>query len=144
MSVRKTEIIFDRLRQTGTLVMGQLMLTLNAKEEELLEGATPADEESNSFSRQDLIRALLLITSDNEGLLKEAQQLAAEGEKIHAELRYRPGESKGLSEEDYREAVKEEGSIKGAAEMLGVTRTSVREQCVRYNIYVPSIKGVPE
>ncbi len=138
--------------------MGQLMLTLNGKEEELLEDATPPlegaieeaieeatpDEESIRFSRQDLIRALLLITSDDQGLLKEAQKFAAKGEKLRAELRYRPGQAKGLSEEDYREAVQDQGSIKGAAEELGVTRTTVREQCVRYDIHVPSLGGVPK
>jgi hypothetical protein len=134
------------------------MLTLNDKEEELLEDATPPLEEAIeetiekakpeekpiSFSRQDLIRALLLIISDDQGLLEEAQKRAAKGEKLREELKYRPGQAKGLSEEDYREAVKNEGSIKGAAEALGVTRTTVREQCVRYDIHVPSLGGVPE
>jgi hypothetical protein len=138
--------------------MGQLMLTLNGKEEKLLEDATPPlegaieeaieeatpEEEPISFSRQDLIRALLLITTDDQGLLKEAQKCAAKGEKLREELKYRPGQAKGLGEEDYREAVQDEGSIKGAAEALGVTRTTVREQCVRYDIHVPSLGGVPE
>lgn len=124
--------------------MGQLMLTLNDREEKLLEDATPPSEEQENFSRQDLIRALLLIMSDNQGLLEEAEDLAARGEKLHAEIQYRPGQSKGFTEKDYREAVKEEGSIKGAAESLGVTRTTVREQCVRHEIVVPTLGGVPE
>ena len=120
--------------------MGQLMLTLNGKEEKLLEDATPDD----GFSRQDFIRALLLMASDYPTLFEKAQKRAAKGEKLREELKYRPGQAKGLGEEDYREAVQDQGSIKGAAEELGVTRTTVREQCVRYDIHVPSLGGVPK
>lgn len=55
-----------------------------------------------------------------------------------------PEHLKGYGEEDYREAVDKRGSMKGAADELGVTRPTVREMCVRYNIFVPSIDKVPD
>lgn len=51
---------------------------------------------------------------------------------------------KGYGEEDYREAIEKRESMNGAAKELGVTRPTVREMCVRYNIFVPSINKVPD
>ncbi|MFB6273980.1 MAG: hypothetical protein ABEL51_13905 [Salinibacter sp.] len=122
--------------------MSQLMLTINDREKEFLENAA-ADLEQD-VSRQDLLRALMLLSNEDKGLLEEAQKLARRGEKLQPKLEYQPGEAKGLTEADYREAVREEGSILGASETLGVARTTVREQCKRYEIEVPTLGGVPE
>jgi len=54
------------------------------------------------------------------------------------------GQRKGYSPSDYREAVDKRGSIKGAADELGVDRKTVRSQCVRHGIEVGSLGGVPD
>jgi hypothetical protein len=55
-----------------------------------------------------------------------------------------PGQRKGLSVEEYRNAVMDRGSIRGASLELGVDRKTVRDQCIRHEIEVPSLGGVPE
>jgi hypothetical protein len=54
------------------------------------------------------------------------------------------GQRKGFSPDDYREAVQKRGSLRGAAHELGVDRKTVRDQCIRHEIEVPSINGVPD
>jgi len=54
------------------------------------------------------------------------------------------GQRKGYSPSDYREAVEKRGSIKGAADELGVDRKTVRSQCVRHGIEVESLGDVPD
>jgi len=54
------------------------------------------------------------------------------------------GQRKGLTEDEVRDAVKERGSMRGAADELDVTRTTIRDWCIRHDIEVPSIGGVPE
>lgn len=53
------------------------------------------------------------------------------------------GGRKGLTEEDYREAVEEAGTMAGAGRILDVDEKTVREQCVRHEIEVASLGGVP-
>jgi integrase len=53
------------------------------------------------------------------------------------------GGRRGLSPQQYRKAVQETGSISGAARHLEVSKTTVREQCIRHEIEVPTIGGVP-
>lgn len=59
--------------------------------------------------------------------------------------RGRPGSGgrKGYDPVDYRRAVKKEETISGAAAKLGVHESTVREQCKRHEIVVPSINRVP-
>jgi len=54
------------------------------------------------------------------------------------------GQRKGFSPDDYREAVQKRESLRGAANELGVDRKTVRDQCIRHGIEVPSIGGVPD
>jgi len=54
------------------------------------------------------------------------------------------GERKGLSYDDVHEAVDEHGSMRAAARELDVTRTTIRDWCIRHEIEVPSIGRVPE
>lgn len=54
------------------------------------------------------------------------------------------GGRKGLTPEDYREAVQKRGNMAAAGRELGVNEKTVREQCKRHDIPVPSIGGVPE
>lgn len=54
------------------------------------------------------------------------------------------GQRKGFSPSDYREAVEKRGSLRGAAHELGVDRKTVRDQCRRHGISVPSLGGVPD
>lgn len=53
------------------------------------------------------------------------------------------GGRRGFDAEDYRKAIDEEGSIAGAARRLDVNESTVREQCIRHEIEVPSVGGVP-
>lgn len=53
----------------------------------------------------------------------------------------RGGGRKGYSEEDYREAVEEAGSMSGAARLLDVNESVVRRQCKRHEIPVPTLNG---
>jgi len=55
-----------------------------------------------------------------------------------------PGGRVGYDADDYREAIEEHGTIRSAARELGVSRTTVREMCVRHEIEVKSLGGVPE
>jgi integrase len=54
------------------------------------------------------------------------------------------GGRKGLNSDDYREAVQEGGNMAAAGRILGVNEKTVREQCKRHDIRVPSIGGVPQ
>jgi len=54
------------------------------------------------------------------------------------------GQRKGYTPTDYREAVQKRGSLRGAAMELGVDRKTVRDQCRRHDISVPSLGGVPD
>jgi integrase len=51
------------------------------------------------------------------------------------------GGRKGYSEEDYRKAIEEAGSISGAARLLDVGKSLVRRQCMRHEIPVPTLDG---
>ncbi len=53
------------------------------------------------------------------------------------------GGRRGFSPDDYRRAVEKEGSIAGAARRLDVNESTVREQCIRHEIEVPTIGGIP-
>lgn len=57
---------------------------------------------------------------------------------------YKDGQRKGLDANDYRRAVQKYGSMRAAAKKLDVSRPTVREMCVRHDIYVRSIDGVPK
>lgn len=119
--------------------MGQLLLTLNDNEEEWLEEVTPEEA-----SRQSLIRALMFEASQNGELLEVVQEGARADAKIPPKEQRMPGKKAGYGEEDYRAAIEKTGSMLGAAQELGVSRSTVREQCIRHDIHVPSIGGVPE
>jgi len=54
------------------------------------------------------------------------------------------GGRKGLATKDYREAVQEGGNMAAAGRILGVNEKTVREQCKRHRIEVPSLGGVPQ
>jgi len=54
------------------------------------------------------------------------------------------GQRKGYTPDDYRKAVEERGSLRGAAKELGVDRKTVRDQCRRHGIPVKSLGGVPD
>ena len=49
----------------------------------------------------------------------------------------------GYTADDYREAVAEHGSIRAASMALGVSRTTVRDMCRRYEIPVASLGDQP-
>lgn len=51
------------------------------------------------------------------------------------------GGRKGYSAEDYREAIEEAESISGAARLLDVDKSVVRNQCKRHEIPVPTLDG---
>jgi hypothetical protein len=51
------------------------------------------------------------------------------------------GGRKGYSAEDYREAIEEARSISGAARLLDVDKSVVRNQCKRHEIPVPTLGG---
>lgn len=53
------------------------------------------------------------------------------------------GGRKGYTPDDYAEAVEKAGSISGAARILDVDKSTVREQCIRHEINVPTIGDVP-
>lgn len=78
----------------------------------------------------------------------EPPRVEKEGETqtLDVAQRGRPGSGgrKGYSPVDYREAVEQEGSISGAARHLGVSKTTVRDQCIRHEITVSSLGHVPE
>lgn len=57
---------------------------------------------------------------------------------------YKNGARQGYDADDYRRAVQKHGSMRAAAKDLEVSRPTVRRMCVRHNIYVRSIDGVPE
>ena len=117
----------------------QLLLTLNDNEAKWLGRITPED-----VSKQAVIRALILRARADADLLAQAVQDAKEGAKVEADHERTPGEKKGHTADDYREAVAEAGTLSGAARILGVAHSTVREQCVRHEIHVSSIDGVPE
>ena len=117
----------------------QLLLTLNDNESNWLKDITP-----ENVSKQSVIRALLLRAKADSGLLEQVVRDARESTTIEADHARKPGEKKGLSPEDYRSAVTKAGTLSGAADILGVARSTVREQCVRHDIYVRSIGGIPK
>ncbi|WP_118830591.1 hypothetical protein [Salinibacter ruber] len=53
------------------------------------------------------------------------------------------GGRKGLTPGDYREAVQEGDNMAAIGRILDVNEKTVREQCKRHGIEVPSIGGVP-
>lgn len=71
-----------------------------------------------------------------------------EGEELEVPARKAGGEHgggrKGLTPDDYRQAVQKRGNMAAAGRELGVNEKTVREQCKRHEISVPSIGGVPE
>jgi len=117
----------------------QLLLSLNDNEAAFLEEVTP-----DGTSRQALLRALLLHAKTSPKLLQKAVREARAGATIKANHDKAPGEKAGHTAQDYRDAVAEAGTLSGAARILDVAHTTVREQCIRHRIPVPSIGGVPE
>lgn len=117
----------------------QLLLSLNDNEASFLEEVTP-----EGTSRQALLRALLLHAKTSPKLLQKAVREARAGATIKADHDGTPGEKKGHSPQDYKDAVKEAGTLSGAARILDVAHTTVREQCIRHSIPVPSVGGVPQ
>ena len=107
----------------------QVLLTLN---------------DTEGTSKQALIRALMLHAKASPKMLDKAVRDAEKGAKIQADQEYGPGEKKGHSPQDYADAVAEAGTLSGAARILNVTHATVREQCKRHGIHVPSVGGVPE
>lgn len=86
------------------------------------------------------------------GIVQEAQRMARTGITLdrHSPLAvreyapgYRPGTRRGYGEADYRRALSEAGSIQGAARLLGVDRTTVREMAALYNIPVRTLGNKP-
>jgi hypothetical protein len=71
-----------------------------------------------------------------------------EGENLPVPAREDGGEHgggrKGLTPDQYREAVQEGGTMAAAGRILDVNEKTVREQCKRHGIEVPSIGGVPQ
>jgi len=53
------------------------------------------------------------------------------------------GGRKGISVKEYRRAVEETGSIRGAANELGVSYSTAYGACKRHEIYVPTLDGAP-
>lgn len=93
-------------------------------------------------TRQEFIRTLLLLASGQDSLIEEAAERC--GEKIKPHPDDAPGFRKGLNEDDYREAIEREGSLNGAANALGVDRSTVREVAATHEIPVESLGGVPD
>jgi len=112
-------------------------LHLNSGEIAVLNDAVP-----EHCGQQDFFRALLLLASEDEKLMQRVQQKC--GRKIAPHPDDAPGFQKGLELEQYREAIEREGSLNGAANALGVDRSTVREVAVRHEIPVESIGGVPD
>ena len=53
------------------------------------------------------------------------------------------GGQKGYDHQDYRLAIHEAGSVRGAAKILGVNRKTVKEMAQIHEIIVPSCHGIP-
>jgi hypothetical protein len=70
-----------------------------------------------------------------------------DGENLDVPARESGGEHgggrKGLHLDDYREAMQEGGTMAAAGRLLGVTEKTIREQCKRHGIEVPSIGACP-
>lgn len=60
-----------------------------------------------------------------------------------ADCNWKHAKDHGDAEELYREAVEEGGSIYGAAQLLDVSRATVRDQMKRYDIPNPQNDEVP-
>jgi hypothetical protein len=118
----------------------QLTVSLHDEEAEFLQEAA----EEAGVSRQSLLRAFLSLAHDHDDLLSEVQEAAQSGRRIEPEERPAAGQTKGLRPRDYRRAIAEAGTLSGAARILDVSRTSVREAAIRHDIPVESIGGVPE
>lgn len=72
----------------------------------------------------------------------EPPRLMGAGEPEMLDVPKRGGQGggrKGLVPDDYRQAVNQAGSISGAARLLDVSKSTVRGQCQRHRIPVPSL-----
>ena len=117
----------------------RIALHLNSGEVEHLGRAVP-----DTASEQDYLRALLRLADEDESVRRRARDWAKEGRKIAPHPDDAPGYQKDLDPSDYHEAIGEEGSLQGAAQRLGVHRSTVRYMAAHHDIEVPSMGGVPE
>jgi len=116
----------------------RIALHLNSGETEHLDRAAP-----DTASEQNYLRALLRLADEDESVRRRARGFAEEARKIAPHPDDAPGYQKDLDPDEYRAAIDEEGSLQGAAERLGVHRSTVRYMAVEYEIEVPSMGGVP-
>ena len=115
---------------------GRLWTNLRPAEERWLESATGED-----LTPQQLTRALFYLASEDEDLADRAREAARKERRLGAGRKRRRGI---LDEDDVREAIGEEGSLSGAARVLGAHRSSIRYICAERGIHVPSMGRVPQ
>jgi len=101
-------------------------------------------ENSSLEKPQPILRALIKMLSKDEGLRQRALENAEARERLDPHPDHAPGFQKHLAAEDYEQAIAEAGSLKGAADVLGVHRSTVREMAELHEIPVPTLGGVPE
>jgi hypothetical protein len=121
---------------TDRTLNGRLHTDLRPEEERWLESACGED-----LTPQQLTRALYLLASEDEEIADRAREVARKGRRLGTGRKRRRGI---LDEDDVREAIGEEGSLSGAARVLGAHRSSIRYVCAERGIYVPSMGRVPE
>ena len=117
----------------------RIALHLNSGETEHLGRAAP-----DTVSEQNYLRALLRLADEDESVRRRARDWAKQGRKIAPHPDDAPGYQKDLDPDEYRAAIGEEGSLQGAAERLGVHRSTVRYMAAHHDIEVPSMGGVPD
>jgi hypothetical protein len=117
----------------------RIALHFNSGEVEHLDRAAP-----DTASEQDYLRALLRLADEDDSVRRRARDWAEQGRKIAPHPDDAQGYQKDLAPEDYRAAIGEEGSLQGAAERLGVHRSTVRYMAAHHDIEVPSMGGVPQ
>lgn len=105
--------------------MSKRTIQLSSAEEDRL-----AQLQAEGVTLQDLVRAALLRSKDDEELVEEARR----GARIESRG---AGQSAGLDKEDVQRALNKHGSRNAAAEALGITQQAVAYWVNRYVLDVP-------
>jgi len=90
-----------------------------------------------------LLRAVLYLMDQDPDLEQRVRTAASKDERL-ADGSSVAGQHKGYGEDDYASAIQESGSLAGAARILDVHSSTVREMAKIHEIEVASIGGVPE
>ncbi len=102
-------------------------------EERWLERNLPED-----VRLQPLLRALLTLIAEDEALRRQAVDRARAAARItDQEEEGQPGRQVGLGPDDYQKALREAGTVYGAARLLGVHNSTVGEMVERHHLHVP-------